>query len=155
MRIGQRASSETFADFTLSRVPQEIRDSLTDAQYGGIRSALIAKDESARHGIDIRLRIPLFLRSYYVVFFAGRDRRASAFRLEDSRWFRIPGPLRLAIHYLFSFAVLLALFSVLFMALYKLKNLMGIDLFTGFHLSDLLASIGLPAICFPTNFNQA
>lgn len=149
MRIGQRVSSETFADFTLSRVSKEIRDSLTDRQYDGIRSALIAKEESARHGLDIRLRIPLFLRSYYLVFFAGRDRRASAFRLEDTRRSRIPAPLRLTTQYLFSFALLLALFSILFLALYKLKNLMGIDIFTGFHLSDLLASAW-----FPVNFAQ-
>lgn len=147
MKIGQRTSSETFANFTLSRVPQEIRDSLTDAQYNAIRSALIAKEESARHRIDIRLRIPLFLRSYYLVFFAGRDRRASAYRLEDSRRARIPRPIRSAIHYLFSFGVLLAVASILFITLYKLKSLMGIDIFSGFHLSDLLSSVRLPANC--------
>ena len=143
-------SSETFADFTLSRVPKEIRDSLTDTQYEGIRSALIAKEEGARHRLDIRLRIPLFIRSYYLVLFAGRDRRASAFRLENTRWSSIPAPLRLATQYLFSFALLLALFSVLFMTLYKIKNLMGIDIFTGFHFSDLLA-----LVWFPVNFLQA
>ena len=147
MRIGQRTSSETFADFTLSRVPREIKDSLTDEQYGAIRSALIAKEESACHRIDIRLRIPLFLRSYYLVIFAGRDRRASAYRLENSRRSHIPGPLRLVIHYLFSFGVLLAVFSVLFTAIYKLKILMGIDIFPTFHLSDLLSSVWFPANC--------
>ena len=145
MKIGQRVSSETFADFTLSRVPQEIRDSLTDTQYDGIRSALIAKEEGARHSIDIRLLIPLFLRSYYLVFFAGRDRRSSAFRLEDSRWSRIPVPLRLAFQYLFSFALLLTVFSIVFVALYKLKNLMGIDIFTDYHLSDLWSFVWLSA----------
>jgi hypothetical protein len=145
MRIGQRTSSETFADFTLSRVPQEIRDSLTDVQYGAIRSALIAKDEQARHRIDIRLRIPLFLRSYYLVLFAGRDRRASAYRLEDSRRTRIPIPLRTTIHYLLSLGVLLAVFSVVFMVLYKVKNLMGINIFSDFHLSDLWSSVWFSA----------
>jgi hypothetical protein len=146
MRIGQRASSETFADFTLSRVPQEIRDSLTDVQYGAIRSALIAKDVRALHRIDIRLWVPLFLRSYYLVFFAGRDRRASAYWREDSRRSRIPRPLRSTIHNLFSLGVSLVVFSVVFMVLYKIKNLMGIDIFSGFHLSDLLASAWFSAI---------
>ncbi len=140
MRIGQRASSETFADFTLSRVPQDIRDSLTDTQYGAIRSALIAKDERACHRIDIRLRVPLFLRSYYLVLFAGRDRRASAYRLEKSRLSNIPRPLRSAIHSLLSLVVLLVVVSFVFILLYKIKNLVGINMFSDFHLSDLLSS---------------
>ncbi len=141
MRIGQRTSSETFADFTLSRIPQEIRDSLTDEQYVAIRSSLIARDESACHRIDIRLRVALFLRSYYIVFFAGRDRRSSTYRLENSRWSSIPRPLRLAFHYLVSFSISLAVLSVVFIVLYKLKQLMGIDIIPGFHLQDLWISL--------------
>jgi hypothetical protein len=139
MKIGQRASSETFADFTLSRVSKNVRDSLTDEQYDAIRSALIAENKQARHSIDIRLRLPLFLRSYYLVLFVGRDRRSSSFRLEGSRLSSIPKPLRSTIHILFSLFVLLVLFSVPFMMLYKIKNLMGINISSDFHLSDLLS----------------
>ncbi|MFT5114184.1 MAG: hypothetical protein ACI8P9_003518 [Parasphingorhabdus sp.] len=149
MKIGQ-SSSETFADFTLSRLPQEIRDSFTDEQYGAIRTILIGRDENARHRIDIRLRFPLFLLSYYLVFFAGRDRRASVYWEESSRLSSIPRPLRLAVHYLFSIAMLMAILIVIFVVFYKFKTLMGIDIFSGFHLSDLWSSV-----CFSTTFEYA
>ena len=68
MKVGERASSETFADYTLSRVPRVIRESLTDEQYQAIRTSLIARDTDSRHSIDIRLTIPLFFRSYYFIF---------------------------------------------------------------------------------------
>ncbi len=138
MKAGHKTSSETFADFTLSRVPQQIRDSLTDEQYNALRSALIARDAHSRHRIDVRLRLSLFFRSYYIVLFAGRDRRASTRRLEDARLHRVPGPLRRAFHLLVSLTLSLALAAVAFAAAYKLKNLLGIDIFPGFHLPDLL-----------------
>ncbi|MCP3688062.1 MAG: hypothetical protein GY784_06580 [Gammaproteobacteria bacterium] len=138
MRIGHRASSETFADFTLSRVPEQIRCSLTDEQYDAIRSALIARDEAARHSIDIRFSLLLPFRSYYFVFFAGRDRRVSTYRLEESRWSAIPLPIRRALHYCISFGVAVALLGVILSVLYKLKNMIGIDIFPGCHLQDLL-----------------
>ncbi len=138
MKVGQRTSSETFADFTLSRVPQEVRDSLTEQQYDAVRCALIARNEYSRHRLDIRIRIPLFFRSYYVVFFAGRDRRASTCRLENGRLARVPRPMRRAFHLLISFTLPAAVVVVAFMAAYKLKYLMGIDIFPEFHLRDLL-----------------
>ncbi len=138
MRVGQRTSSETFADFTLSRVPREVRDSLTEEQYDAIRCALIARNEYSRHRFDIRIRIPLFFRSCYVVLFAGRDRRASTYRLEHDRLARVPRPMRQAFHLLISFSLTAAVLVVAFMAAYKLKNQMGIDIFPEFHLRDLL-----------------
>jgi len=141
MKIGKRIGSETYADFTLSRVPKNIRDSLTDEQYQAVRAALIAREQSARHSIDMRLSIPLFFRSYYFVFFAGRDRRATTYWLEDSRWQKIPKPIRRAFHYLFSFSLSIAILSVVFMLSYKLKSLFGINFFSEFHLYDLFTSV--------------
>ena len=138
MKVGQRASSETFADYTLSRVPRVIRESLTDEQYQAIRTSLIARDTDSRHSIDIRLTIPLFFRSYYFVFFAGRDRRASRYILENERWALIPSPIRMGFHYMVSFVVSLVVLGLAFIAAYKLKQLMGLDLFSNFHLPDLL-----------------
>ncbi len=138
MKVGQRASSETFADYTLSRVPRVIRESLTDEQYQAIRISLIARDIDSRHSIDIRLTIPLFFHSYYFVFFAGRDRRASRYILENERWALIPSPIRMGFHYMVSFAISLVVLGLAFIAAYKLKQLMGIDLFPNFHTPDLL-----------------
>jgi hypothetical protein len=138
MRVGQRTSSETYADFTLSRVPQGVRDSLTDEQYQAIRTALIGDDGSARHRVDIRLRVSLFFRSYYVVLFAGRDRRGSTYRLEDARLTRIPVPVLRALHLLVSIVLSVVVLVLALVAAYKIKNLLGIDVFPGFHLPDLL-----------------
>jgi hypothetical protein len=138
MKVGERASSETFADYTLSRVPRVIRESLTDEQYQAIRTSLIARDIDSRHSIDIRLTMPLFFRSYYFVCFAGRDRRASRYILENGRWALIPLPIRMGFHYMVSFTVSLVLIGLAFIVAYKLKQLMGIDLFPNFHLPDWL-----------------
>ncbi len=140
MRIGQKTSSETFADFTLNRIPKEIRDSLSDEQYSAIRSSLIARDKSDSHSIDIRLRVPLFLRSFYIVFFAGRDRRGSTYRLENSRWEHIPMPIRLFFHFLISVCLSVAVIIVVFIVFYKLKNFLGINIFDSFHLQDFIPS---------------
>ncbi|MCP4077418.1 MAG: hypothetical protein GY744_14700 [Gammaproteobacteria bacterium] len=140
MRIEQRVNSETFADFTLSRVPQRIRDLLTDEHYNLLPSALIARDEASRHRIDSIFNLPLFFRSFYFSFFTGRDQRISSYRLEDSRRANIPGPLRLTFHYVVSFGLTLATLSFMSMVLYKLKNLVGIDTFPGFHPQDLWSS---------------
>jgi len=139
MSAGQKTSSEIFADFTLSRVPHAVRDSLTNKQYDAIRCALIAQDKCSRHSIDLRIRIPLFFRSYYAVLFAGRDRRASTYRLEYIRLTRVPKPLRRAFYLLASFSLAATVFTVLFTVAYKVKSIMGIDIFPDFHLQDLLS----------------
>ncbi len=139
MRAIQKTRSEIFADFTMSRVPQPVRDSLTDKQYDAVRCALVAQDEYSRHRIDMRFRIPFFFRSYYLVVFAGRDRRASTYRLEYARLTRVPRPLRRAFYLVASFSLAVAVAAVTFAAAYTLKSYLGIDVFPEFHLQDLLS----------------
>lgn len=139
MRRGRKTSSAIFADFTMSRVPKDIRNSLTDEQYEAIHSALVAQNDYSRHQIDIRLRIPFFFRHYYIVFFAGRDRRATTYRLEYARLTRVPKPLLRTFYLLASFSLITAFFTAVFALAYKLKSLMGIDIFPEFHLGDLLS----------------
>ncbi len=67
MKIGQRASSLTFSDFTLSQVRKNVQGSLTCELYLAMKSSLTAKNKQARHTIDIRLRLPLFLRSLNIL----------------------------------------------------------------------------------------
>jgi len=116
----------------MSRVPHALRNSLTDKQYDAIRCVLSAQDECSRHRINMRIRIPLFFRSYYVGLFAGRDRRASTYHLEYARLTRVPKPLQRAFYLLASFSLTAAVVAVVFMAAYKLKSYMGIDIFLSF-----------------------
>jgi len=145
MRFGQKNSSETFADFTLSRIPQEVRVSLTEKQYDAIRTSLIARNESARHAIDIRIRIPLFFRSYYVVLFSGRDLRGSTYYLEIDRLNKIPKPLRQVFNRLILFIFLSIIALIGFIAVYKIKTFLGIDIFPDFHLNSLFPMVGYQA----------
>lgn len=139
MRRGRKTSSAIFADFTMSRVPQEVRSSLTDEQYNAIHAALVAQNDYSRHQVDIRLRIPFFFRHYYIVFFAGRDRRATTYRLEYIRLTQVPKPVQRIFYLLVSFSLIAAFVTMIFAIAYKLKSLMGIDIFPEFHLNDLLS----------------
>jgi hypothetical protein len=134
----KRSSSEAYADFTLSRIPYHVRVSLSDEQYDSIRKALIASDLESKHRIDIRLRLPLFLRAYYFVFFAGRDRRTRVHLLEMNRINRLPTPLRRACYIGASTLIGLSLLVSVFIVLYLVKSGLGIDIFPNFHLHDIL-----------------
>lgn len=134
----ERASSEAFADFTLSRVPHKVRASLTDEQYEAIRNALIASEGSSRHSLDVRVRVPLFFRAYYFVLFGGRDRRKKTFMMEMNRINRLPKPLRRTFYLGATFLILFSIFSTVFVSAYFLKTWAGIDLFPGLHLHDIL-----------------
>ncbi len=129
---------EVFAEFTMSRIPKEIRDSLSDVQSSAIRQALIGMDQSARHSIDIRFTLPLVLRTYYFVLFAGRDRRSKTLTSELARLHRLPRWFRRGIYLTSSAVIGFALFSTLFTVLYLIKSRMGIDIFPNFHLHDVL-----------------
>ena len=136
-------SSETYADFTLSRIPPEIRESLSDQQYFAVRAALIAREQRSRHSVDIRFSVPLFFRSYYIVLFAGRDRRKSRDRLEANRWNSIPEAIRMSFYYLASAMLSMSLLLLVFLGLYMVKRLMGIDVIPGFHLDDVFEYVRL------------
>ncbi|MAZ66938.1 MAG: hypothetical protein CMF25_07490 [Kangiellaceae bacterium] len=133
-----RKSSEIFADFTLSRVERHIRDSLSDEQYDAIRQALIAQDENSRHQVDVRMRLPFFFWSYYLVIFAGRDRRASTHQREQVRFSKVPLPIRRLGYVVSSFLLLAVVVGFLFYLAYKIKSLLGIDIFPNFHLNEFL-----------------
>lgn len=133
-----RASSEAFADFTLSRMPHYVRVSLTDEQYKAVREALIAENKNARHTIDIRLSLPFFFRAFYLVIFCGRDKRKPIHQLELNRINRLPKPLRRGLYLLVSGLMILTLMTVILILLYLIKSHLGIDLFPDFHLRDVL-----------------
>ncbi len=68
-------SSKIFADFTLSRIQPEIRQSFTDVQLIELRRVLIDQVESSHHSLDIRFTFRILFQSYYFVILSGKDRR--------------------------------------------------------------------------------
>lgn len=138
MRTNQEAS-EIIADYTLSRIPPAVRSSLTDEQLRAIRKAVVQQSGSGNHRVAIRFTLPLFFRKYYFAFFFGRDRRRGTVDNEISRIENTPK----LVKSIFIFGGLSIFFfgfglSVL-TGLYLLKNALGVDLFSDFHLSDLAA----------------
>ena len=130
-----------YAEFTTSRIVRALasKEPLSDFQRKQIQEVLLAEQNDQRHSLDIRLFFPLVFRNYYLTLFAGRDRRRSTLELQQLRWLRTSrGILRI----LSVLALLLLSFALAiggFWALYRLKSSLGIDIFPGLHLSDLLS----------------
>lgn len=138
MQNNQEAS-EIIADYTLSRIPPDVRASFTEEQLFAIRKALVQQSSSGRHRIAIRLTLPLFFRKYYFAFFFGRDRRRRTVDSENSRIQNTPKLIRNTV--LFSFLTIFSLgfgLAVL-MALYLIKFALGIDLFPESYLRDMVS----------------
>ena len=130
---------DIFAEFTMSRIPKEIRDSLSDIQSTAIRQALIGMDQNTRHSIDIRLTLPFMIRSYYFVFLAGRDKRSSTLNSELARLNRLPRWFRRSIYLTASFLIGVTIFGAIFTVAYLIKSrILGVDIFPHFHLYDVL-----------------
>jgi len=130
-------SAEVYAQFTLSRIKNELKSApLSDEQQQAVYRALLASESDQRHAVDLRLFIPLLFRSYYLVLFAGQDRRK---RTLDIHKIRINRTMRGVLRIFTVSALILLSFlvaAVAFWGLYSLKSSMGIDLIPGFHLTD-------------------
>jgi len=135
-------SADVYAHFTLSRINNELKDApLTQAQQEAVYQALLASESRQRHSVDIRLYIPALYRSFYIVLFAGRDRRSNSLAIQRIRFFKTKHNILRLIRNL---ALILLSFSgvgVLFWAAYLLKSYMGIDLIPGFHLSEYVSKL--------------
>lgn len=133
-------SGEIFAQFTLSRIRASLKEEpLTAAQLDRIHRVLVASEREQQHSVDVRLYLPAVFRSYYILLFAGRDRRKSSLELNRLRLFRTS---RFALRVITIFTVILGSFVLaagIFWGLYRLKSAMGIDLVPGFHLSEWIS----------------
>jgi len=132
-----------YAEFTTSRIVRALatEQPLSDFQRRQIIEVLLAEQKEQKHSIDLRLVIPLFFRNYYITLFAGRDRRRSSIELHQIRWIRTS---RSILRFFSILALVLLSFSVAiaaFWGLYNLKSSLGIDIFPGVHLSDLLQGL--------------
>ena len=135
-------SAKIYAEYTISRIPAEVRASLTEVQMDAIRTALVAQDESQKHSLDIRGTIPLFFTKYYFVLFAGKDRRKSTVQKEQQRINKVPLPIRLLLYSMVLSTVIVSFSLLAFAILYLLKTWLGIDIFPKHHLIDFINMLG-------------
>jgi len=134
----KNTSSEIFASFLISRIDKKALDSLTPYQLEAIREALLAADQEKRHSIDLRITIPLYFSRYYLVLFAGKDKRKGTLLKEAMRQNKHYTTSGLLMICCVSLLIASALLVVAAMAAYYLKSEMGIDIFPNKHLEDVI-----------------
>jgi hypothetical protein len=142
MTTKQKTSSEIFADFTISRIDEEVRSGFSSEQLDAIRRALVANESFSRHRVDIRGTLPLFFAKYYFVILAGRDRRRKTLEKEMARSHKGNLELGYFLSFLLLSLVVLVVWGIMFSVFYWLKMEMGIDVFPHLHLNDLFKASG-------------
>jgi len=103
------------------RLPEELRESFSDEQLQGLRSALATRSW-ARHKVDLRGTFNMWRTQYYFVVVAGRNKRSLSRAQQKLSLAAKAG----AITVFLFFSVLLGL-----VLLYVLKSALGIDLLPG------------------------
>jgi hypothetical protein len=109
-----------------SRIPKQVASTFTAAQLDAVKRAFGARYRGT-HTIDVRLSLPLWRHSIYLVLLAGSERRTFDRRLLE----RLLGKV-----WTFANAVVLGVFLVmfagaLFAVLYVGKQLVGLDVVPG------------------------
>lgn len=130
------ASSEegvdAYTQFVLGQIEPRVFSTLNLVQLEAIRRAISASAPYQRHGIDLRGTLNFYVAKYYFVILMGRDRRSAVRNKEMARRQKLRGMSTLAFLYL----VATASIPLLFLALYLVKTLAGIDLLPSQHLLD-------------------
>ncbi|OYW92259.1 MAG: 3-phosphoshikimate 1-carboxyvinyltransferase [Pseudomonadales bacterium 32-61-5] len=119
-----RATSLELDPFVIGlkqRLPEELRESFSDEQLQGLRSALATRSW-ARHKVDLRGTFNIWRTQYYFVMVAGRNKRSLSRAQQKLSLAAKAG----AITVFLLFSVLLGL-----VLLYVLKSALGIDLLPG------------------------
>ena len=137
----QNESSKIFADFTLSRIQPEIRQSFTDVQLIELRRVLIDQVESSHHSLDIRFTVRILFQSYYFVILSGKDRRKKTLDANNSRKEKTTEKLlSIAVTGIITLGIVYSAYSLLVL-LYQIKKEMGIDLIENMHIEDAIKKI--------------
>jgi len=119
-----RATSLELDPFVIGlkqRLPEELRESFSDEQLQGLRSALATRSW-ARHKLDLRGTFNLWRTQYYFVVVAGRNKRSLSRAQQKLSLAAKAG----AITVFLFFSELLGL-----VLLYVLESALGIDLLPG------------------------
>ena len=140
MAADNNNSSEIYADFTISRIDADVRESLTPTQLQAIRDALVANQPFKKHAIDVRGTIPLFFARFYFVVLAGRDKRRKTVDKEKRRTFEGNVSFGYLLSLLFLSFIAAMVWAAILLVVYWVKIELGIDLFSSIHLGDLFKS---------------
>ena len=130
---------EKTPDYYLDTLAPAIRSGFTGPQLEAITALLAAVIPAARPKlVDVRFSIDLLLSRFYIVLLVGKDSR---------RQRRLPLPESIVrIANLLAVMVLLVVLNLLislfiFLLAYLVKSALGIDLFSGPHLVDILREL--------------
>ena len=126
-------SSEIYADFTMSRIDQNVRETMTDTQLEAVREALLANQPYKRHAIDIRGTLPFFIASFYFVILAGRDKRRKTVNKEKRRAFEGNLSMGYVLSILFLSLIGAVVWVAILLVIYWVKRELGIDFFPNTH----------------------
>ena len=140
MAADNNNSSEIYADFTISRIDADVRESLTPTQLQAIRDALLANQPFKKHAVDVRGTIPLFFARFYFVVLAGRDKRRKTVDKEKHRAFEGNVSFGYLLSLLFLSFIAAMVWAAILLVVYWVKIELGIDLFSSIHLGDLFNS---------------
>ena len=121
--IQSSVGDEDFFERLEAKLPADVARSFNGAQLAAIACAFGTR-RWRDHAVDLRLLIPLFGRSYYLVLLAGAERRSRARLLRD----RLLRPIITIGNGIFAAVFFTAiLFSVL-VSMYLLKSILGINI---------------------------
>ena len=124
---------DAYTQFVIGQIEPKVFTTLNLVQLEAIRRAISASAPYQRHGFDLRGTLNFYLARYYVVILMGRDRRPAVRNREMARRQQLRGMSTV----LFLYLVATASIPLLFILLYGLKTLAGIDLFPSQHLWDI------------------
>jgi hypothetical protein len=129
--------TDAFTLHVYNSINPNVRASLTPTQTHAIETAIRANKPYQKHPIDLRGAFPLFFARFYFVFLMGRDRRQRVKEKEAARRkSTVLGSALISVYLL-----ICMLMPIIGLVLYALKSLIGIDLFEGIHLSDLVPTL--------------
>ncbi|MBA55603.1 MAG: hypothetical protein CMK89_14205 [Pseudomonadales bacterium] len=126
--------TDAFTHHVYQQIDPAVRATLTPSQVTAIENAIRASRPYQKHPVDLRGTFPLYFMRLYFVLLMGRDKRSQTRNKEEKRRRKAAwGSALISVYVIMSM-----LTPVVFFALYLTKSVAGIDLFTEFHLSDLL-----------------
>ncbi|MGF1492949.1 MAG: hypothetical protein ACFBSC_10965 [Microcoleaceae cyanobacterium] len=124
------------AEDYLRLMPSQVLSSFTSEQRGAIQSVLNkALPRPSPKIVDLRFTVDLILSRFYFVLFVGQDRRNRTRNYPTTKMSRL-GNVIAATLLLLGMNLLITAF--IFLLLYLIKSALGIDLFSGMHLKDVL-----------------
>lgn len=126
--------SDAFTHHVYESIDPNVRATFTPSQVHAIETAIRANKPYQKHPFDMRGVLPLFFIRLYFVVLIGRDRRKPTRDKEAARRLNAAlGSSLLSVYVLLCMLAPIALFG-----LYIAKSALGIDLFEGVHLQDVV-----------------